>query len=93
MYHAKEIIVQLIGDAFQSNQPSQNPRRQNLSNAQVVWRKTTEEEIEAFKAIQQLIKTFTTVMWKIDKDDFSTINQLGYNVAKIVKQLLSTSTV
>lgn len=32
-------------------------------------------------------------MWKIDKDDFSTINQLGYNVAKIVKQLLSTSTV
>ena len=73
-------------------------RQQNLSYAQAVCRRTAQEEIDAFKAniimnVQQLIKIITTVLWEVNKDDFSTIDQLGYKVAQIVKQSVNISTV
>ena len=54
-------------------------------------RRTTKEEIEAFKAnviinIHHLTRIITTVLWKINEDDFNTIDQLGYKVAQIIKQ-------
>ena len=83
----------LIVDARQSNQLFQNP-----SYAQAVCRATAKEEIEAFKAniimnIHQLTKIITSVLCEINRDDFNTIDQLGYKVAQIVKQSVNISTV
>ena len=73
-------------------------RRQNLSYAQAVCRRTAKDEIEAFNGnmiinICQLTKIITTVLWEINRDDFNTIDQLGYQVAEIVKQSMNTATI
>ena len=73
-------------------------RPQNFPSTQAVCRRTAKEKIEAFKAniivnIYQLTKIITTVLWEINKDEFNTIDQLGYKVAKIVEQSLNISTV
>ena len=72
-------------------------RQQNLSYAQTVCRRTAKEEIDAFKAnvimnVHQLTKIITRVLWEINKDDFNTIDQLGYKVAQIVKQSVNIYT-
>ena len=75
-------------------------RRQNLSYVQAVCRGSAKEEIEAFKAniiinIHHLTRIITTVLLEInkdDKDDFNTIDQLGYKVAQIIKQSINSST-
>ena len=67
-------------------------RRQNLSYSQAVCRKTTKEEIEAFIIasviinVHHLSRILTTIWWEINKEDFDTIDQLGHNVAQIIKQ-------
>ena len=71
-------------------------RRQNLSYAQVVCRKTAKEEIEAFKTsviinVHHLSRILTTILWKINKEDFDTIDQLGHKVAQIIKQSINSS--
>ena len=71
-------------------------RRQNLSYAQAVFRRTAKEEIEAFKAnviinVHHLSRVITTVLWEINKDDFDTIDQLGHKVAQIIKQSVNSS--
>ena len=71
-------------------------RRQNLSYAQAVCRRTAKEEIEAFKANvtingHHLSRIITTVLWEINKDDFDTIDQLGHKVAQIIKQCVNSS--
>ena len=71
-------------------------RRQNFSYAQAVCRRTAKEEIEAFKAnviinIHHLTRIITMVLWEINKDDFNTIDQLGYKVAQIIKQSVNSS--
>ena len=71
-------------------------RCQNLSYAQVVCRTTAKEEIEAFETnviinIHHLTRIITTVLWEINKDDFDTIDQLGYKVAQIIKQSVNSS--
>ena len=72
-------------------------RQQNLSYAQAVCRRTTQEEIDALKAnvimnVHQLTKIITTVLWEVNKDDFNTIDQLGNKVAQIVKQSMNIAT-
>ena len=75
-------------------------RRQNLSYVEAVCRGSAKEEIEAFKAniiinIHHLTRIITTVLLEInkdDKDDFNTIDQLGYKVAQIIKQSINSST-
>ena len=75
-------------------------RRQNISYVQAVCRGSAKEEIEAFKAniiinIHHLTRIITTVLLEInkdDKDDFNTIDQLGYKVAQIIKQSINSST-
>ena len=72
-------------------------RRQNFSYAQAVCGRTAKEETEAFEAnviinIHHLTRIVTSVMWEINKDDFHTIDQLGYKVAQIIKQSLNPST-
>ena len=71
-------------------------RRQNLSYAQAVCRRTAKEEIEAFKAnvlinINHLTRIITKVLWEINKDDFNTIEQLGSKIATIVKETVNSS--
>ena len=71
-------------------------RRQNLSYAQAVCRRTAKEEIEAFKAnviinLHNLSRIITTVLWQINKDHFDTIDQLGHKVAQIIKQSVTSS--
>ena len=71
-------------------------RRQNLSYAKAVCRRTAKEEIEAFKVnvlinIQHLTRIITNVLWEINKDDFNTIDQLGSKIAKIIKQTVNFS--
>ena len=70
-------------------------RRQNLSYAQAVCRRTVKEEIEALKAniiinVHNLSRIITTVLWEIKKNDFDTIDQLGHKVAQIIKQSVSS---
>ena len=70
-------------------------RRQNLSYAQAVCRRTAKEEIEAFKAnaiinVHNLSRIITTVLWEINKNDFDTINQLGHKVPQIIKQSVNS---
>ena len=75
-------------------------RRQNISYVQAVCRGSAKEEIEAFKAniiinIHHLTRIITTVLLEVnkdDKDDFNTIDQLGYKVAQIIKQSINSST-
>ena len=72
-------------------------RRQNLSYAQAVCGRTGKEEKETFKAnviinIHHLTRIVTSVLWEINKDDFHTIDQLGYKVAQIIKQSLNSPT-
>ena len=50
-------------------------RRQNLSYAQAVCRRTAKEEIEALKAniiinVHNLSRIITTVLWEINKNNF-----------------------
>ena len=71
-------------------------RRQNLSYAQAVFRRTAKEEIEAFKAnvtinVHHLSRVITTVLWEINKDDFDTIDQLGHKAAQIIKRSVNSS--
>ena len=71
-------------------------RRQNLSYAQAVYRRTAKEEIEAFNAnviinVHNLSRIITTVLWEINKDNFDTIDQLGHKVAQIIKQSVNSS--
>ena len=71
-------------------------RRQNLSYAEAVCRRTAKEEIEAFKAnviinLHNLSRIITTVLWQINKDHFDTIDQLGHKVAQIIKQSVNFS--
>ena len=71
-------------------------RRQNLSYAQAVCRRTAKEEIEAFKAnvlinINHLTRIITKVLWEINKDDFNTIEQLGSKISTIVKETVNSS--
>ena len=59
-------------------------------------RKKAKEEIEVFKAnvimnIRHLTRIITTVLWEINKDDFNTIDQLGYKIAQIIKQTVNSS--
>ena len=70
-------------------------RRQNLSYAQPICRRTAKEEIETFKAnviinVHNLSRIITTVLWEINKDDFDTIDQLGHKVAQIIKQSVNS---
>ena len=72
-------------------------RQQNLSYAQAVCRRT-EKEIEAFNAniiinIHQLTKITATVLWEINREDYNTIDHLGYKAIQIVKQSVKISTV
>ena len=71
-------------------------RRQNLSYAQAVCRRTAKEEIEAFKTnvlinINHLTRIITKVLWEINKDDFNTIEQLGSKISTIVKETVNSS--
>ena len=71
-------------------------RRQNLSYAQAVCRKTAKEETEEFKAsviinVHHLSRILTTILWEINKEDFDTIDQLGHKVAQIIKQSVNSS--
>ena len=71
-------------------------RRQNLSYAHAVCRRTAKEEIEAFKTnvlinINHLTRIITKVLWEINKDDFSTIEQLGSKISAIVKETVNFS--
>ena len=71
-------------------------RRQNLSYAQAVCRKTVKEKIEAFKAnvfinTNHLTRIITKFLWEINKDDFNTIDQLGSKISKIVKETVNSS--
>ena len=71
-------------------------RRQNLSYAQAVCRRTVKEEIEAIKAnvlikINHLTRIKTNVLWEINKDDFNTIEQLRSKIATIVKETVNSS--
>ena len=71
-------------------------RRQNLSNARAVCRRTAKEEIEAFKAnviinVHNLSRIITTVLWEINKDDFDTIDQMGHKFVQIIKQSVNPS--
>ena len=71
-------------------------RGQNFSYTQAVCRRTAKEEIEAFKANvlingHHLSRIITTVLLEINKDDFHTIDQLGYKVAQIKKQSVNSS--
>ena len=71
-------------------------RRQNLSYAQVVCRRTAKEEIESFKTnvlinIDHLTRIITKVLWEIHKDDFNTIEQLGSKISAIVKKTVNSS--
>ena len=59
-------------------------------------RRKAKEEIEVFKAnvimnIRHLTRIITTVLWEINKDDFNTIDQLGYKIAQIIKQTVNSS--
>ena len=59
-------------------------------------RRKAKEEIEVFKAnvimnIHHLTRIITTVLWEINKDDFNTIDQLGYKIAQIIKQTVNSS--
>ena len=72
-------------------------RLQNFSYAQAECKRTAKEEIGAFKAnvivnIHHLTRIITTVLWEFNKDDFNTIDQLGYKVAQIIKQSVNSST-
>ena len=72
-------------------------RRQNLSYAQAVCRRTAKEEIGyAFKTnvlinINHLTRIITKVLWEINKDDFNTIEQLGSKISTIVKETVNSS--
>ena len=73
-------------------------KKQNLSYAQALCRRAAKEEIETFNAnviinVQHLTKIITALLWENNKEDFSSIDQLGYRVAQIVKQSMSISTV
>ena len=70
-------------------------RRQNLSYAQAVCRRTAKEEIEAFQAnviinVHNLSRIITTVLWEINKNDFDTIDELGHKVVQIIKQSVNS---
>ena len=70
-------------------------RRQILSYAQTVCRRTAKEEIEVFKAniiinINTSSNIMTTVLCEINKNDFNTIDQLGRKVAQIVKHSVNS---
>ena len=71
-------------------------RRQNLSYAQAVCRRTAKEEIEAFKTnvlinINHLTRIITKILWETNKDDFNTIEQLGSKISIIVKETVNSS--
>ena len=71
-------------------------RRQNLSYAQPVCRRTGKEETEAFKTnvlinINHLTSIITKVLWEINKDDLNSIDQLGSKIATIVKETVNSS--
>ena len=71
-------------------------RRQNLPYAQAVCGRTAKEKIEAFKTnviinIHHLTTIITTVLWEIDKDEFNTIDQLGFKIAQIIKKTINSS--
>ena len=70
-------------------------RRQNLSYAQAVCRRTAKEEIEAFKAnaiinVHILSRIITTVLRETNKNYFDTIDQLGHKVDQIIKQSVNS---
>ena len=69
---------------------------QNLSYAQAVCRRTAKKEIQAFKAnvlinIHHLTRIMTKDLWKINKDESNTIDQLGSKIAQIIKQTVNSS--
>ena len=71
-------------------------RRQNLSYAQAVCRRTAKEEIEVIKAnvlikINHLTRINANVLWVINKDGFNTIEQLWSKIATIVKETVNSS--
>ena len=71
-------------------------RRQNLSYAQAVCRRTVKEEIEVIKAnvlikINHLTRINANVLWEINKDGFNTIEQLWSKIATIVKETVNSS--
>ena len=71
-------------------------RRQNLSYAQGVCGRTAKEKIKAFKTnviinIHHLTTIITTVLWEINKDEFNTIDQLGFKIAQIIKKTINSS--
>ena len=73
-------------------------RRQGLSYAQAVRRKTAKEEIEAFKAnvlinINHLARIIAKVLWEVNRDDFNTTDQVGSKIAKIVIETVNSSSV
>ena len=73
-------------------------RRQDLSYAQAVCRKTAQEEIEAFKAnvlinINHLARIIAKVLWEVNIDDFNTTDQVGSKIAKIVIETVNSSSV
>ena len=73
-------------------------RRQDLSYAQAVCRKTAKEEIEAFKAnvlinINHLARIIAKVLWEVNIDDFNTTDQVGSKIAKIVIETVNSSSV
>ena len=70
-------------------------RRENLSYAQAVRKRTAKEAIEAFKAniiinVRNLTRIISTDLWEINKNDFDTIDHLGDKVAQIIKQSVSS---
>ena len=65
---------------------------QNLSYAQAVCRRTAKKEIQAFKANVLInIHHLTKDLWKINKDESNTIDQLGSKIAQIIKQTVKSS--
>ena len=84
--------------SFKTVQANSINKHQNLSYAQAKCRRTTKEEIEAFKAniaatVNQFIKIITTVLWEITGEDFGCKDHLGGRVSGIVRQSLNNSTV
>ena len=66
-------------------------RQQNISYALSVYSRAAKEEIETFKAnvinnTQKLVKIITTVIWKINSNEFDYIDQIANRIAEIVRQ-------
>ena len=73
-------------------------RKQTLSYAQAVSRRAGKEEIDASKAnviinVQELTKIITTVIWEINREEYSFNDQLASRVAEIERQSVNNSTV